>query len=75
MYELLSINLVFPEIIMILFIVAFPLVLILYCLLDITRSTFQDQTNKIIWAVIVLLAPIIGSLAYLIWGRKQKILA
>lgn len=75
MYELLSINLVFPQIIMILFIVAFPLMLILYCLLDITRSTFQDPTNKIIWAVIVLLAPIIGSLAYLIWGRKQKILA
>ena len=74
MYELLSINLVFPQIIMILFIVAFPLMLILYCLLDITRSTFQDPTNKIIWAVIVLLAPIIGSLAYLIWGRKQKIL-
>ena len=74
MYELLSINLVFPEIIMILFIVAFPLMLILYCLLDITHSTFQDPTNKIIWAVIVLLAPIIGSLAYLIWGRKQKIL-
>ena len=75
MYELLSINLVFPQIIMILFIVAFPLMLILYCLLDITRSTFQDPNNKIIWAVIVLLAPIIGSLAYLIWGRKQKILA
>ena len=75
MYELLFINLVFPQIIMILFIVAFPLMLILYCLLDITRSTFQDPTNKIIWAVIVLLAPIIGSLAYLIWDRKQKTLA
>jgi len=74
-YKLLFINLGFTETIMILFIVAFPLMLILYCLLDITRSTFQDPTNKIIWAVIVLLAPIIGSLAYLIWGRKQKTLA
>ena len=74
MDELLIINLGFPEITMILFIVAFPLMLILYCLLDITRSTFQDPTNKIIWAVIVLLAKIIGLLAYLIRGRKQKIL-
>ena len=75
MYKLLFINLGFTETILILFIVAFPLILILYYLLDITRSTFQDPTNKIIWAVIVLLAPIIGSLAYLIWGRKQKTLA
>jgi len=74
MNELLFINLGFPEIIMVLFMVAFPLILIIYCLLDITRSTFQDSAAKIIWAIIVLLAPVIGSLAYLIWGRKQKII-
>ncbi len=74
MNELLFINLGFPEIILVLFIVVFPLILIIYCLLDITRSTFQDSATKIIWAIIVLLAPVIGSLAYLIWGRKQKII-
>ena len=72
MAYLLYLNIGTPEIIILLFAVLFPVFLIIYCLLDITRSTFQDSTNKIIWAIIVLLAPVIGSLAYLLWGRKQK---
>lgn len=72
MYDLLALNIGILEIILLLFAVLFPVILIVYCLLDITRSTFQDSANKIIWAIIVLLAPVIGSLAYLIWGRKQK---
>lgn len=72
MNHLLFLNIGTPEIIIILFAVLFPLILIIYCLIDITRSSFQDSTNKIIWALIVLLAPVIGSLAYLIWGRQQK---
>ena len=72
MYDLLYLNIGVLEIILLVFAVLFPVVLIVYCLLDITRSTFQDSANKIIWAIIVLLAPVIGSLAYLIWGRKQK---
>jgi hypothetical protein len=56
-----------------LFSVLFPVILSIYCLLDITRSSFKDSANKIIWAIIVLLAPVIGSMAYLIWGQKQKL--
>lgn len=74
MNYLLFLNIGGLEIILLLFAVLFPVILIIYCLLDITRSTFQDPTNKIIWAIIVLLAPVIGSLAYLIWGRNQKII-
>ena len=72
MNNLLFINLGTPEIIILLFAIAFPLILAVYCLLDITRSSFQDSTNKVNWAIIVLLAPVIGSMAYLIWGRGQK---
>ncbi|NEU08967.1 hypothetical protein GZH53_11645 [Flavihumibacter sp. R14] len=72
MNGLLFLNVDAPEIILLLFIVSFPLILTIYCLLDITRSSFQDPTNKIIWAIIILLAPVIGALAYLIWGRQQK---
>lgn len=61
-----------PEILLITFIIGLPLILTIYCLLDITRFTFQDSANKIIWAVIVLLAPVFGSLAYIIWGQQQK---
>lgn len=70
---LLILELGWPGIIL-LFSVLFPVILSIYCLLDITRSSFKDSANKIIWAVIVLLAPVIGSMAYLIWGQKQKLI-
>ena len=56
-----------------LFSVLLPVILSIYCILDIMRSSFKDSANKIIWAIIVLLAPVIGSMAYLIWGQKQKL--
>jgi hypothetical protein len=75
MISLLYLNIGIGEIMLMGFAILFPIILIVYCLLDITRSTFQDSANKIIWALIVLLAPVIGSLAYLMWGRKQKTIA
>jgi len=72
MAYMLYLNIGILEVVLLAFAVLFPIILIIYCLLDITRSNFQDSANKIIWAIIVLLAPVIGSLAYLIWGRKQK---
>ena len=74
MNYLLALHIGVLEMILLIFAVLFPIILIIYCLLDITRSSFQDPSNKIIWAIIVLLAPVIGSLAYLVWGRKQKII-
>lgn len=74
MIDLLFINIGVMEMILLCFAILFPLIITIYCLLDITRSNFQDPSNKIIWAIIVLLAPVIGALAYLVWGRKQKII-
>jgi drug/metabolite transporter (DMT)-like permease len=71
-YDYFSMSLGITEIVLLVFVIGFPVILIIYCLLDITRSSFRDPTNKIIWAIIVLLAPVLGSLAYLIWGRNQK---
>ena len=72
MNSLLFLNVGTLEIIILVLAMGFPLILTIYCLLDITRSSFHDSTNKIIWAIIVLLAPVIGAMAYLIWGRHQK---
>ena len=74
MNDLLFLSMGVFELILLVFAVLFPLIITIYCLLDITRSNFQDSSNKIIWAIIVLLAPVIGALAYLVWGRKQKII-
>lgn len=69
---MLFLNLGVPEIILILIIVGLPFILTIYCLIDVMRSTFSDSVNKILWVLIVLLAPLIGSILYLVWGRSQK---
>ncbi len=75
METMLFMNLGAAEIIILICIVGLPLILTIYCVIDIIRSTFADQTNKLLWIIIVLLAPLIGSLLYLVWGRHQKIIS
>ncbi|MCC8409553.1 PLD nuclease N-terminal domain-containing protein [Mucilaginibacter sp. UR6-1] len=58
-----------PEIILIFFVVIIPIL----TLIDIVRSDFKDQFTKLLWVVIVLLAPFIGCLLYLLIGRSQKV--
>ncbi len=72
MDQLLYLNLGAQEIIVMIILTLVPFILTVFCLLDIFRSTFQDPLNKVLWTIIVLLAPLLGPLAYLIWGRKQK---
>lgn len=52
----------------ILIIVLLPLVV----LFDILRSEFRDN-NKIVWVLVVIFFPIIGSVLYFIIGKDQKI--
>lgn len=60
-----------PELVIILI----PLALVIFCIVDILRSNFKDSTTKLLWVLIVLFAPLIGSLIYLVMGRNQKITA
>ena len=48
-------------------------VLMAYILIDISRSQFKDPNNKILWTIIVLMAPIVGITLYLSMGKNQKI--
>ena len=70
MKHLLFINLGGSEIILILIVLCLPL----YCIVDIIRSKFQNPNANILWIIAVLVAPVIGSLIYLTWGRSQKVL-
>jgi hypothetical protein len=47
-------------------------VLAIYCIIDIMKSSFRDNTTKILWLAVVLFAPFLGSIAYLIAGRGGK---
>ena len=69
MNKLLFLNLGVPEIFLVLL---YP-ILVIYCLLDIIRSTFKDPTNKIVWIIMVILMPCLGSILYLAIGRNSKI--
>ena len=43
-----------------------------YCLIDILTSEFKGN-EKLLWAVVVLLAPVLGMLLYLILGKRSKL--
>lgn len=58
------------ELIMILFLLGFIPFIIAF--IDILKNEFEGY-NKLIWLLAVLFAPLIGSIAYFIIGKKQKV--
>lgn len=53
-------------------ILASAVILPLVALIDIVKSNFKDSTTKLIWVLIVLFAPLLGTLIYFAIGRQQK---
>jgi hypothetical protein len=47
-------------------------ILCIVALLDILRSDFTGN-NKLVWLLAVIFFPWIGSLAYFVFGRQQKV--
>lgn len=63
-----------PELLVILSIlggifVVFPLV----ALIEVIRSEFRGQNDKLTWVIIILFLNLIGALLYFVIGRKQRI--
>lgn len=54
------------EIGVILAIIAVPVLLIIYCIVDILRSEFKTGLMKFVFLALVLFAPFIGSIIYLV---------
>ena len=50
-------------------IIALPII----ALVDIVKSNFKEENNKIMWVLIVLLLPILGTILYFVVGRGQKV--
>jgi hypothetical protein len=46
-------------------------VLIVVAILDLIKSRIPTNT-KLLWLIVILIAPVLGSLIYLILGRKNK---
>lgn len=50
-----------------------PSILWIIALIDILKSDFKDTNGKIIWVLLVIFLPIIGSILYFAIGKSQKI--
>ncbi|MCX2495866.1 PLDc N-terminal domain-containing protein [Pedobacter sp. PF22-3] len=48
------------------------LALILIALYHISRNSAMGFSVKVLWFIIILLAPFLGSIIYLIWGKNKK---
>ena len=59
------------ELLMLLFLIGFIPFIIAF--IDILKNEFEGY-NKLIWLLAVLFAPLIGSIAYFVIGKKQRIL-
>lgn len=45
----------------------------IWCIIDIVTGEFKKDTERILWLLIVILLPFIGSLLYVTIGRKQRL--
>lgn len=48
------------------------LVLVPFTIIDSIRRPGLSVVQKIAWIVFILIAPYLGAIVYLLWGRKQK---
>lgn len=48
------------------------LILPIIALIDILKSQFKNENDKLVWVLVILFLPIIGSILYFIIGRKQR---
>ena len=50
-----------------------PSIFWIIALIDILKSDFRDTNGKIIWSLVVIFLPVIGSILYFLIGKSQKI--
>ena len=50
-----------------------PVLAWVIALVDIIRSQFRNDTDRLLWIVVVTLAPVLGVLIYLVLGRRYKV--
>ncbi len=45
-----------------------------WALIDIIKSEFDDKNMKVVWILLVIFLPVAGTIIYLIWGNRTKIM-
>jgi hypothetical protein len=49
------------------------LILWIWALVDIIQSRFREESTKIIWCLLVIFLPFIGTILYYVIGREQRL--
>jgi len=44
----------------------------IYALVDVIRSEFKGENDKLIWLLLVILLPLVGTILYFTIGKDQK---
>lgn len=60
------------EMMFLFFFFGLPFLIVLAALIDILKNEFEPQQNKLIWVLVTLLIPVIGSILYFAIGRSQR---
>lgn len=45
----------------------------LYALIEAASSEFENSTEKLLWILLMIFVPFIGTVLYMIIGRKQRL--
>ena len=53
--------------------ILFFLLLPLFALINLIRSNFKDSSDKLIWVLIILFLPVLGSILYFLMSGNQKL--
>ncbi|HEY1063008.1 MAG TPA: PLDc N-terminal domain-containing protein [Daejeonella sp.] len=62
------------EWIMVIFAILSLLLIIPFAIFDTLKSKSLSTSQKFLWIIFILIAPYLGAVVYLFWGRKQKAL-
>jgi hypothetical protein len=62
------------EWIMVIFAIVSLLLIIPFAIFDTLKSKSLSTGQKFLWIIFILVAPYLGAVVYLFWGRKQKAL-
>lgn len=50
-----------------------PFLIVVAALVDVIRNEFEPSHNKLIWVIVIILLPVLGSVLYFFVGRNQKV--
>lgn len=55
------------------FLILLILLLPILAVISLLRSGHRDSTTKLIWLLVILFVPLVGSILYFVMGRRKRV--